>query len=262
MADVFGAHDLVNERTVAVKILRSVLAQDREIMRRFMREARAQEMIQHQNVAALYGGGATPDGEPYLVVQLLRGKSLLRQLRKNGPMDLLHATTYCWQVLQGLGAMHTLGIFHRDLKPANIMLEPHDDGSERAVLIDLGFAALQGASRLTQQGHVVGSLSYMAPERLTGSASDERSDIYAVGIILYELLVGTPPFIADDDYQLITAHLDQAPTPPSESAPDCSITPSVERVVMQALAKDPDDRQQSATQMARALERATFSLDP
>lgn len=260
MADVFGARDQHSGREVAVKILRRMLAEDPEIMRRFQREARAQEMIQHQNVAALYGGGATTRGEPYLVVELLRGTSLLRRLRKRGPQDLLSATNYCWQALQGLAAMHTLGIFHRDLKPANIMLEPGRDGNERAVLIDLGFAALQGASRLTQQGHVVGSLSYMAPERLIGKPSDERSDIYAMGIILYELLVGSPPFVADDDYQLINAHLDEAPVPPSETRPGV-VSAAVEIVIMQALAKAPEARPQSAMQMARALERATFSLD-
>lgn len=261
MADVYGARDLANGRAVAVKILRRVLAEDKEMLRRFQREARAQEMIQHKNVAALYGGGATERGEPYLVVELLHGISLLRRLRKRGPLDLLSATNYCWQVLQGLAAMHTLGIFHRDLKPANIMLEPNPDGTERIVLIDLGFAALQGATRLTQQGHVVGSLSYMAPERLIGHPSDERSDIYAVGIILYELLVGVPPFIADDDYELINAHLDQPPVPPSEYQPAVNITPAVESVLLQSLAKAPEQRPRSAMHMARALERATFSLD-
>lgn len=261
MADVYGARDQVNGREVAVKILRRVLADNLEIMHRFQREARAQEMIQHHNVAALYGGGATARGEPYLVVELLRGTSLLRRLRKRGPLELLSATNYCWQALQGLGAMHVLGIFHRDLKPANIMLEPSRDGTERVVLIDLGFAALQGASRLTQQGHVVGSLSYMAPERLTGKPSDERSDVYAMGIILYELLVGAPPFVADDDYQLINAHLDQAPLPPSECRQSLYIPSAVEAVILQALAKEPEQRPSSAMQMARDLERATFSID-
>lgn len=261
MADVFGAQDRNGGREVAIKILREVLTRDREMLGRFQREARAQEMIQHRNVALLYGGGVTSAGEPYLAMELLRGMSLHRLMRKQGPMSLLSATNYCWQALQGVAAVHQLGIYHRDLKPANIVIEPEPDGTDRAVVIDFGFAALQGASRLTKQGHVVGSLSYMAPERLSGRSSDERSDLYSMGIILYEMLVGRPPFVADQDYELINAHLDAAPCLPSEVAPDSNIPRAVEEVIMRALAKSPADRPRSAAQMARDLERATFSVD-
>ncbi len=261
MADVFRASDRQAGREVAVKILRHSGFQEPEAMARFIREARAQEMIEHHNVAALYGGGTTRHSEPYLVVELLRGRSLHTLLRRGGPVGLLRASTYCWQVLQGLAAMHTVGVYHRDLKPANVMIETTDDGHERVVLIDFGFAGLEGGSRLTMQGHVVGSLSYMAPERLNGRPSDERSDVYAAGILLYELLVGRPPFLADNDYQLINAHLDEAPVPPSVVAPDCGITEPVESLLLRALEKKPDDRQQSATQMAKELEQAVFMTD-
>ncbi len=261
MADVFRARDRKLDREVAVKILRHALAHDAEAMRRFVREARAQEMLQHPNVAALYGGGATKYHEPYLVVQLLRGRSLRTLLRKQGRIPLLQAVNYCWQALQGLAAVHVMGIHHRDLKPANVMLEPDEDGKERVVLIDFGFAALEGGSKLTKKGHVVGSLSYMAPERLRGEGSDERSDVYAMGIILYELLTGRPPFLAEDDYQLIHAHLNKKPTPPSVLDPRCGITPQVEKVLLRALEKAPERRPQSANRMGRELEQAMFGPD-
>lgn len=254
MADVYEAHDLKGQRSVALKILRLSVAKSPESLQRFQREARAQEMLEHRNVARLYGGGATKKGEPYLVVELLRGRSLRTVVRKEGRVSLVRAASYCWQALQGLAAIHTMGITHRDLKPANLMLEPSPGPVERVVLIDFGFADIEGGHRLTQQGHVVGSLSYLAPERLKGLPGDERSDLYAVGIILFELLAGRPPFVANDDFELINLHLDQAPHLPGELS--TSLPPSVQSVLMQSLAKDPNDRAQSATAMANQLEAA------
>lgn len=256
MAEVFRAHDRRRDRAVALKILHRDLVQNAEAMQRFQREARAQEMIQHRNVAALHGGGVTASQEPYLVVELLQGRSLRTVLRDERRVALGRAVDYCSQALEGLAAIHTLGIYHRDLKPANVMLETEGSGAERVVLIDFGFALLEGSSKLTLQGHVVGSLSYMAPERLAGKPSDERSDVYAMGIILYELLVGRPPFMAEDDYQLIHAHLAEEPVLPSVAAPQCGVTPELERVLLRALRKNPDERPQSAAQMNRELQQA------
>jgi serine/threonine-protein kinase len=256
MADVFRARDHTRQREVAVKILRQSLTQSSEAVQRFQREARVQEMVQHPNVAALYDGGVTREGEPFLVVELLRGRSLRTALRSQGRVSMEMAASYCFQALQGLAAVHTLGVRHRDLKPGNMMLEPSGGAVERVVLIDFGFAALEGASKLTLQGYVVGSLSYMAPERLTGEPGDERADLYSMGIVLYEMLVGRPPFRAVDDYDLIRAHLEDQPVPPSTAEPACAINPAMESVLMRALSKDPRRRPESAQQMARDLEQA------
>ena len=262
MADVYKARDAKTDKDVALKILRRTLTRDNEAMQRFQREARVQEMVQHRNVAALYGGGATPAREPYLIVELLRGRSLRTVLRKDGRVDLLRAASFMWQALQGLAAVHTMGVRHRDLKPANLMLEPSPGPVDRIVLIDFGFAAFEGSAKLTAQGHVVGSLSYLAPERLRGEPGDERSDLYAIGVIFYESLVGRPPFIADDDFDLINAHLQDLPPPLSHIDPSLVVPPAIEQVIMRALAKTPEQRWASATAMANDLEAAMQDYEP
>jgi serine/threonine-protein kinase len=260
MADVFEAHDSKMDRGVALKILRGKVSKDPEAIERLKREAHVQSMISHRNVAAVYGGGATRRNEPYLVVELLQGQSLRRVVRAKGPVPADRAASYIWQALQGLGAAHSMGVFHRDLKPANLMLEPSEGPVERVVVIDFGFAALEGGTRLTKAGHVVGSLAYLAPERLQGDPGSAGADLYALGVILYELLTGTRPFLADDDYQLIEMQLDATPKAPSVVAPDVRIPPALEAVVMRALAKSPVQRAEHAVDMARDIEEAMASF--
>jgi serine/threonine-protein kinase len=256
MADVFEARDTTADVDVAVKVLRGTVSRSSEHIQRFGREARAQQKIQQRNVARLFDVGVTDTAVPYLVVELLRGRSLRDVLRGGHRVDAVRAASYAWQALQGLAATHAAGVLHRDLKPANLMLEPSPGPVERVVLIDFGFAALSGATKLTRQGQVVGSLSYLAPERLTGGPGDERSDLYAIGVILYELLVGRRPFASDDDMQLINDHLQTVPVPPRTAAPEAGIPPGLEAVVLRALAKSPDERAPSAGAMAEDLDRA------
>jgi serine/threonine-protein kinase len=158
---------------------------------------------------------------------------------------------YGWQALQGLAATHDAGVLHRDLKPANLMLRPNGDGTERVVLIDFGFASLDGAAGITRQGFVVGSLTYMAPERLRSEPIDARADLYGLAVVLYELLAGFAPFRADDDATLIGEVLEAAPQPLTEIVPD--VPPAVDAVIRRALAKHPGDRAASATEMAAEL---------
>jgi eukaryotic-like serine/threonine-protein kinase len=165
-----------------------------------------------------------------------------------------------WQALLGLAAVHQAGVLHRDLKPANIMLEPVSGGGERITLIDFGFASLDGSAKLTQQGTVVGSLTYMAPERLRGETPDERSDLYAIGVVLFELLTGAPPYAADDDLDLIDLHL-HGPMPRLYD-PSSGISQPLVEVVRTALNKQADDRYADALEMAQALEHAAASLAP
>jgi len=261
MADVYRARDDEAGVTVAVKILRDQTARDPEAVARFQREAEVQARISHNNVAALYGSGVTDDAEPYLVVELLRGHSLRAVLKQTGAVAPSRAISYAWQALQGLAAVHAQGVLHRDLKPANLMLEPSPGPVERVILIDFGFAAFEGGAKLTARGHVVGSLTYLAPERLRGRAADPRSDLYAVGVILFELIAGRPPFIGVDDFELISAHLHDDP-PPLEALAPTPPPAALSRLVAQALAKEPADRFDSALAMAAALEHAALDAKP
>jgi serine/threonine-protein kinase len=262
MADVYRAVDLgaPNQPQVAVKVLRKQLLADRSARQRFAREADVQARIRHRNVAALLGSGVTDEDEPYLVVELLRGRSLRGTLKAEARVTSRRAVSYAWQALQGLGAVHAAGVLHRDLKPANIMLEPSPGPVDRVVLIDFGFAALEGGTKLTMQGTVVGSLTYIAPERLRGEEADARSDVYAMGVILFELLTGQPPFVAPDDFDLIAMHLGEAPPHVHAIAPEVVLGPTLEQVLAVALAKRQEHRYASAAAMAAALEAAAREL--
>jgi serine/threonine-protein kinase len=257
MAEVYHAQDLETETAVALKILRRSLAGDPAIAQRFSREAEVQAKLRHRNVAALLATGVTDFDEPYLVVELLRGRNLRHAIKTELRLAPRKAASYAWQALQGLGAVHQNGVLHRDLKPANLMLEPSPGPFERVVLIDFGFATLEGTgtARLTAQGTIVGSLAYVAPERLRGELPDRRSDLYAIGVILFEMLSGAPPFVAESDLALVELQL-EAPPPPL----DPSVAQPLRDVVGIALSKQPADRYPSAAAMAAAIEDAARQL--
>jgi eukaryotic-like serine/threonine-protein kinase len=258
MAEVYRALDLDTQAFVALKILRHQHVTDSVSVARFAREADVQARLRHRNVAALLATGITKDKyEPYLAVELLRGKSLRSVIKSEGRVAPRRAASYAWQALQGLHAVHDAGVLHRDLKPANIMLEPSPGPIERVVLIDFGFATFEGSAKLTLQGTVVGSLTYIAPERLRAEEPDRRADIYALGVVLFELLTGHPPFQADDDFDLIGMHLNE--DPPSVVA-DAPTAGPLDPVIARALAKAPADRYDDAAQMADAVERAAQQL--
>jgi len=251
MADVFRALDLQTQDDVALKIMKRSLAGDPSVKLRFSREADVQAKLRHRNIAALLATGITEHDEPYLVVELLRGKTLRHVIKSEVRVAPRKAVSYAWQALQGLAAVHTSGVLHRDLKPANLMLEPSPGPFERVVLIDFGFATLEGAAKLTQQGTVVGSLTYIAPERLRGELPDRRSDLYAIGVMLFEMLQGTPPFVAANDMALVELQLDAEPPPLDPALPE-----SLRDLVAHALAKLPAHRFSDARAMAAALEAA------
>jgi serine/threonine-protein kinase len=255
MAEVFRAVDLETSAPVAVKIMRTSLAGDPTAKARFAREGEVQARLRHRNIAALLSSGITDREEPYLVVELLRGKNLRSVLKQEGRVTPIRAASYAWQTLQGLSEVHAAGILHRDLKPANIMLEPSPGPVERVVLIDFGFASTEGSAKLTQQGTVVGSLRYIAPERLRGEPVDHRSDLYSVGVILYELLMGRPPFDHEDDFELVEAQVSSAPPPLDPSLPR-----SLDAVLRTSLEKFQDDRYPDAKAMAQDLELAARQL--
>ncbi len=261
-ARVYSAKDLNTDREIALKVMRGSIAKDAAQRARFEREAKLQARVSHRNVAALFGGGTTAEGSPYLALELLRGKSLRDTIREHKQLDAAKASSICWQALKGLEATHALGIVHRDLKPANLMLESSPGPVERVVVIDFGFASLRGGGRITATGQVVGSLGYLAPERLGGQENDPRSDLYGIGIILYELLTGRRPFIAVGGMELVTEHLEADVPPIASLGLDIEISTELEQLIRIALEKDPANRFANATMMADRLAAISQSLAP
>lgn len=251
MADVYRALDLETQAFVALKIMRYTHVNDATSLARFAREANVQSRLRHRNIAALLATGITDQKEPYLAVELLHGKSLRSVIKQEGHVAPRRAASYAWQALQGLHAVHSAGVLHRDLKPANIMLEPSPGPIERVVLIDFGFATFEGSAKLTLQGTVVGSLQYIAPERLRGEHGDARTDIYAIAVILFELLTGRPVFVAPDDYELIDMVV---------NAPAPHVANALDPLLQKALAKYPHERYADAAEMAKALEALAGDL--
>jgi len=253
MARVYRAYHPQLERYVAIKVLRSDLVDDEEFLVRFRREARAVAGLRHPNVVQVFDFDVQGD-LTYMVMELLEGDTLRRRLNdyrvRGEKMPPGEVVRVLLDVLDGLAYAHSEGMIHRDIKPGNVLLTRRG----QAVLGDFGIAQIVGGTRHTASGALMGTLSYMAPEQGLEGHSDVRSDIYSLGIILYEMLLQRPPFEADTPLAVLMKHVnDPLPLP---RAIDPDIPEPFERIVLKALAKDPDDRYQSAEEMARALRKA------
>jgi serine/threonine protein kinase len=255
MADVYLARDVLLQRPVALKVMLSSLVHDKEMIARFQREAQAIAQLNHPHVIQIYTTGIAPSGEPYLVMQYIAGGSLqeeMTQLVENhqqfSPQRSLQLAT---QVASALRVAHAAGIVHRDLKPSNILLR----GDGTAVVTDFGIAAMQEASaRLTRTGHVMGTPYYMSPEQASGKAVDGRADIYALGVILYEMFSGSVPFKADSPLAVLSQHLYEPPPPLMQRRRN--LQPITYQTIDKCLAKEPENRFRSAEELFRALEQA------
>lgn len=257
-AEVYRALDQETETPVALKIMRFTHIADSVQLARFEREGAIQAKLRHRNIAALLDSGVTDKNEPYLAVELLHGKTLRGVVKAEGRLAPRRAASYGWQALNGLAAVHAQGILHRDLKPANIMLEASEGPIDRVVLIDFGFATFEGSAKLTLQGTVVGSLTYIAPERLRGEAADPRADLYAMAVILFEMLTGRPPFVAEDDFELIDYHVNVEA--PRLRDIDPAMPQALDDLIARALDKQPAERFVDAAMMATQLELAAQKL--
>ncbi len=255
MAAVYLARDLTLERQVVLKTMLPALAQNQELMSRFQREAKATAQLQHPNIVPVYTTGVTPSGQPYMAMQYVQGGALndfLHNLAGQGQwISTIYALSITRQIADALRAAHEANIIHRDLKPGNILLRR--DGTP--VLTDLGIAAVQQATtRLTQTGSIIGTPSYMSPEQATGQEIDGRSDIYSLGIILYELLSGQLPFDADSPWAIIHQHIYEQPAPLEQVRPD--LTAQTIQLIATCLQKEPARRFQTAAELVRALDSA------
>ncbi|GAB4531411.1 MAG: hypothetical protein Kow0063_10660 [Anaerolineae bacterium] len=253
MARVYRAYHAGLDRYVAIKVLRSDLVDDEEFLARFRREAQAVAALRHPNIVQVYDFDAQ-DGLYYMVMELLEGDTLKARLNdyriRDERMPWGDMLRILLDVLDGLAYAHSEGMIHRDVKPANILLTRRG----QAVITDFGIAQIVGATQHTAAGALMGTLNYIAPEQGLEGQSDARSDIYSLGIVLYEMLTRRTPFDADTPLAILMKHLRDPLPLPSRINPD---TPEpLERVVLKALAKGPEDRYQSAGEMARALSQA------
>ncbi len=259
MGRVYRAEQRMLNRTVAVKVIHPHLLSDESSAMRFMNEARAASMLNHPNSVSVIDFGRTDDGQPYLVMEYLQGKDLGRIAHDEGPLPLSRISNVLHQVLAALADAHELGIVHRDLKPENILVEALRRGGDRVKVVDFGLAKLKESTldtKVTSPGIVCGTPDYMAPEQGRGDEIDGRADLYAVGIILYELLTGRLPFHGENPTQVVMMHL-TAPVPdPRDAAPQRPLHPALTKVLFRSLEKSADARYQDATEFADALEAA------
>jgi eukaryotic-like serine/threonine-protein kinase len=252
MADVELAFDQALDRQVAVKILHARYADDPSFLARFRREAQAAASMNHPNVVAVYDTG-DQDGRPFIVMEYVAGRSLKEVLRTEGVLPE-RAAEIAGDAALALHYSHERGLVHRDIKPANIMIS--DDGEVKVA--DFGIARAVNAETVTQTAAVFGTAAYVAPEQAQGAEVDRRTDVYALGCVLYEMLTGQQPFAADSAVALAYKHVQEPPVPPRQLNPE--VPEALEAVVLQAMAKDPAHRYQTARDMNADLQRAVAGL--
>ncbi len=254
MGTVYEAKHLLIDRTLAIKFLEPSLAHDQETLTRFSNEARVFSTVGHPNLVEVTDMGKTPEGIPYMVMELLEGTDLARLMMSHGRLTPAAAVTIALEILRTLDAVHAKGIIHRDLKPENVFLTVAE-GAVRLKLLDFGISRLVSGSkrsRLTQKGIVFGTPQYMSPEQAQGMDSvDERSDVFTIGEILYEMLTGREVFPGENNLAILTAVTRCSVTPPREIEP--SIPPELEQVILTALERRPDERFQSAAAFIEPL---------
>src|SRR3954452_15257171 len=246
MANVYLAEDQELGRRVAIKILNDRHANDDQFVERFRREAKNAAALSHPNIVSIYDRGEA-EGTYYIAMEFIDGRTLKELIVSRGPAPLTVAVEYARQILSALRFAHRHGIVHRDIKPHNALV----DAEGRVKVADFGIARA-GTSQMTEAGSIVGTAQYLSPEQARGAAVDQRSDVYSLGIVLYELLTGNVPFNGDTPVEIAMKHLSALPEPPSALRPE--VPRELDLIVTRALAKDPAERYQSAEEMDADLE--------
>ena len=247
MADVYLAEDQELGRRVAIKILNGRHANDDQFIERFRREAKNAAALNHPSIVSIYDRGEAEDTY-YIAMEFLDGRTLKELIVSRGAAPINVAIEYGRQILSALRFAHRHGIVHRDIKPHNVLV----DAEGRVKVTDFGIARA-GTSQMTETGSIVGTAQYLSPEQARGGEVDPRSDLYSLGVVLYELLTGKTPFDGETPVEIAMKHLSNAPKPPSKLRSE--IPPELDKVVLRALAKNPDERYQSADEMEADLER-------
>jgi eukaryotic-like serine/threonine-protein kinase len=251
MANVYLAEDEDLGRRVAIKILNDRYANDELFIERFRREAKSAAALSHPNIVSIYDRGEA-EGTYYIAMEVIEGRSLKELILTRGPLPIGQAIAYTFEILDALRFAHRHGIIHRDVKPHNILI-----GGERLKVTDFGIARA-GASQMTEAGSIMGTAQYLSPEQARGAPVTASSDLYSVGIVLYEMLTGKVPFSGDSAIEIAMKHLNEVPKPPSKVRPE--IPEDLDHVVLRALAKAPEDRYQTAEEFAEDLHRVEAGL--
>jgi serine/threonine-protein kinase len=261
MGTVYRAEHVLLRKRVAVKVLRRELSLDDDLVRRFQQEAIAASQIGQENIVDVTDFGRTPDGALYFVMEELEGQSLAALLRTAGPLPVARAALVLAQVCRALAAAHGRGIVHRDLKPDNVIITRRDDGSDFVKVVDFGISK-NGAGpergRITRAGTIIGTPEYMAPEQGAAATVDHRADVYAFGVLAYELVTGSLPFHGESAIATLLEHQVKPPEPPSRRRP--GLLPELEALILRALEKRPAARQQSMAEVAADLTRVLSAL--
>ena len=263
MGAVFLAENKSIDQRLAIKVLHGDAAQNAELVERFNREARAISRLTNQNIIRVFVFGRTPEGLLYLAMEFVEGKPLRDLIEKEGQLSELRAINIMRQTLHALNEAHELGIVHRDLKPDNIMITKFRGVDEFVKVLDFGIAKVKepggNQAKLTQAGIVYGTPEYLSPEQAQAKELDGRSDLYSMGIILYEMITGTVPFQSKTAVTILAAHVYDPPAPPSQKTRR-PVHPKMERIIMKALHKDPTKRYQTAMAFLEDLENLEAEL--
>lgn len=258
MGVVYRGRNRSIDRPVAIKVLDVNLLNSNTSKKRFEQEAKASANLEHPNLVSVFDYGFGPNGEPYIVMELLNGESLDRVLKQQGPFSIERFSHVFKQVCKALGHVHKRGLIHRDIKPGNIMLISTEDDPDFVKLVDFGIAKVvpqdgRTIQRLTATGQSFGSPLYMSPEQCMGQEVDQRSDVYSLGCVMYEMLTGVPPIQGENPLQTLFAHVNSAPIAITKTATGSTVPPKFEAILMKMLEKKPDDRFQSIAEVSEEL---------
>ncbi len=262
MGLVYKAVHVTLRKPLAIKVLRPEVSKNEQIVARFRQEAQSASAIGNQHIIDISDFGELQDGSTYFVMEFLTGSALTVSLER-GRFSSQRTIHVAKQLCRALGAAHEIGVVHRDMKPDNVQLIERGNDKDFVKVLDFGIAKVGGGqSKLTQAGQVFGTPHYMSPEQCAGTAVDHRTDIYAVGVMLYEMGTGQVPFDADNLMGILTKHLYENPIPPHELPPPADVPPALEAVIMKCLAKKPEQRYQTMSELLADLEAIEAGLTP
>src|ERR671938_1067932 len=256
MADVFLAHDNILDRDVALKVMSTRYASDEEFVERFKREAQSAAALSHPNIVSIFDRGSSEDGTYYIAMEYLPGGTLKDRILRRGALPAQTAAAVALQIAEALRCAHERGVIHRDIKPHNILITESGD----VKVTDFGIARAADATTISHPGDILGTAHYISPEQAMGEPVGPASDLYSLGVVLYEMLTGELPYDADTPLGIAMKHVNGRLRPPREIDP--SIPAGIDAVTCRLLAKDPEDRYPSDAELIEDLERVAAGLEP